>query len=149
MAHLVSIQLVSVAAAVLKIRVIFCGFPIGKRVISRHIIYILIRSCFASVVANDFGQKQVRKCSKHLRLRNSNLQNVGILRPAVTTHFMHFVCQYCIFRCCVLQLQGALMIYVRTLTRVMPKVCKLLRYDYGSPGELRVASNFPRRALLR
>ena len=28
------------------------------------------------------------------------------------------------------------MIYVRTLTRVMPKVCKLLRYDYGSPGEL-------------
>ena len=36
-----------------------------------------------------------------------------------------------------LQLQGALMIYVRTLTRVMPKVCKLLRYDYGSPGESR------------
>jgi len=24
--------------------------------------------------------------------------------------------------------------YVRTLLRVMPKSCKLLRYDYGSPG---------------
>ena len=26
--------------------------------------------------------------------------------------------------------------YVRTLTRAMPKQCKLLRYDYGSPGVL-------------
>ena len=45
-------------------------------------------------------------------------------------------CHYRSTECCMLQLQGALMIYVRTLTRVMPKVCKLLRYDYGSPGEL-------------
>ena len=26
--------------------------------------------------------------------------------------------------------------YMRTLTKVMPKNCKLLRYDYGSPGVL-------------
>ena len=32
--------------------------------------------------------------------------------------------------------QGNIMQYVRTLMRVMPKVCKLPRYDYGSPGVL-------------
>lgn len=26
--------------------------------------------------------------------------------------------------------------YMKTLTKVMPKTCKLLRYDYGSPGVL-------------
>ena len=26
--------------------------------------------------------------------------------------------------------------YVRTLMKVMPRVCKLLRYEYGSPGVL-------------
>jgi len=35
-----------------------------------------------------------------------------------------------------LQLQGTLMEYVRTLLRVMPKSCKLLRYDYGSGGKV-------------
>ncbi|KAJ8297562.1 hypothetical protein KUTeg_024093 [Tegillarca granosa] len=31
-------------------------------------------------------------------------------------------------------LRGALMDYVKTLMKVMPNVCRLLRYDYGSPG---------------
>ena len=29
-----------------------------------------------------------------------------------------------------------MMNYVRTLMKVMPRVCKLLRYEYGSPGVL-------------
>lgn len=33
-------------------------------------------------------------------------------------------------------LQGTLMQYTKTLMRAMPKTCKLLRYDYGSPGVL-------------
>ncbi|KAK2176605.1 hypothetical protein NP493_652g01000 [Ridgeia piscesae] len=33
-------------------------------------------------------------------------------------------------------LQGTVLQYVRTLMKVMPKTCKLLRYDYGSPGVL-------------
>lgn len=36
----------------------------------------------------------------------------------------------------VLQLKGTLMDYVKTLMTVMPNVCRLLRYDYGSPGNI-------------
>jgi len=45
---------------------------------------------------------------------------------------------------CMLQLQGTLMEYVRTLLRVMPKSCKLLRYDYGSPGMINIPLLFYR-----
>lgn len=33
-----------------------------------------------------------------------------------------------------LQLQGTIMQYVKTLMEVMPKICRLPRYEYGSPG---------------
>jgi len=33
--------------------------------------------------------------------------------------------------------------YVRTLLRVMPKSCKLLRYDYGSPGNCCTVTTVP------
>ena len=33
-----------------------------------------------------------------------------------------------------LQLQGTIMQYVRTLMEVMPKICRLPRHEYGSPG---------------
>ncbi|XP_064636208.1 cytoplasmic FMR1-interacting protein-like isoform X2 [Lineus longissimus] len=32
--------------------------------------------------------------------------------------------------------QGTIQMYVKTLLKVMPKACKLLRYEYGSPGIL-------------
>jgi len=48
----------------------------------------------------------------------------------IRTHLVHLFGMFCL---CV-QLQGTVMEYVRTLMRVMPKSCKLLRYDYGSPG---------------
>jgi cytoplasmic FMR1 interacting protein len=35
-----------------------------------------------------------------------------------------------------LQLQGTLMQYTQTLMKVMTKVCKLVRYDYGSSGKI-------------
>ncbi len=45
--------------------------------------------------------------------------------------------------CCVpsifsvtLQLQGTILQYVKTLIEVMPKICRLPRHEYGSPGEL-------------
>lgn len=34
-----------------------------------------------------------------------------------------------------LQLQGTILQYVKTLMEVMPKVCRLPRHEYGSPGE--------------
>lgn len=33
------------------------------------------------------------------------------------------------------QLQGTIMQYVRTLMEVMPKICRLPRHEYGSPGK--------------
>ena len=33
-------------------------------------------------------------------------------------------------------MQGTIKDYVKTLLQVMPKICKLPRYDYGSPGVL-------------
>lgn len=33
------------------------------------------------------------------------------------------------------QLQGTILQYVKTLMEVMPKVCRLPRHEYGSPGE--------------
>ena len=33
-------------------------------------------------------------------------------------------------------IQGTIRDYVKTLLQVMPKICKLPRYDYGSPGVL-------------
>lgn len=36
---------------------------------------------------------------------------------------------------CLLQLQGTILQYVKTLMEVMPKVCRLPRHEYGSPGE--------------
>lgn len=32
------------------------------------------------------------------------------------------------------QLQGTIMQYVKTLMEVMPKICRLPRHEYGSPG---------------
>lgn len=47
--------------------------------------------------------------------------------------------------CCVpsiffttLQLQGTILQYVKTLIEVMPKICRLPRHEYGSPGEFLV-----------
>ena len=37
------------------------------------------------------------------------------------------------------QLQGTILLYVKTLMEVMPKVCRLPRHEYGSPGEHSVA----------
>lgn len=37
------------------------------------------------------------------------------------------------------QLQGTILQYVKTLMEVMPKVCRLPRHEYGSPGEHSVA----------
>jgi hypothetical protein len=34
------------------------------------------------------------------------------------------------------QLKGTTLEYLKTLFKVMPEVCKLQRYDYGSPGQL-------------
>lgn len=34
-----------------------------------------------------------------------------------------------------LQLQGTILQYVKTLIEVMPKICRLPRHEYGSPGE--------------
>jgi len=34
-----------------------------------------------------------------------------------------------------MQLQGTILQYVRTLMEVMPKICRLPRHEYGSPGE--------------
>lgn len=33
------------------------------------------------------------------------------------------------------QLQGTILQYVKTLMEVMPKICRLPRHEYGSPGE--------------
>lgn len=33
------------------------------------------------------------------------------------------------------QLQGTVLQYVKTLIEVMPKICRLPRHEYGSPGE--------------
>jgi len=33
------------------------------------------------------------------------------------------------------QLQGTILQYVKTLIEVMPKICRLPRHEYGSPGE--------------
>ena len=33
--------------------------------------------------------------------------------------------------------------YVSTLMKVMPTACRLLRYDYGSPGQYRIYHNDP------
>lgn len=33
------------------------------------------------------------------------------------------------------QLQGTIMQYVKTLMEVMPKICRLPRHEYGSPGK--------------
>ena len=32
------------------------------------------------------------------------------------------------------QLKGTTLEYMKTLMKVMPDICKLQRYDYGSPG---------------
>lgn len=34
-----------------------------------------------------------------------------------------------------LQLQGTILQYVKTLIEVMPKICRLPRHEYGSPGK--------------
>lgn len=34
-----------------------------------------------------------------------------------------------------MQLQGTILQYVKTLMEVMPKICRLPRHEYGSPGE--------------
>uniref|UniRef100_A0A4W5KAX1 Uncharacterized protein n=1 Tax=Hucho hucho TaxID=62062 RepID=A0A4W5KAX1_9TELE len=36
-------------------------------------------------------------------------------------------------------LQGTILQYVKTLIEVMPKICRLPRHEYGSPGQLIVA----------
>lgn len=41
-----------------------------------------------------------------------------------------------------LQLKGTLMEYVKTLMTVMPNVCRLLRYDYGSPGKVTLNQHY-------
>ena len=39
-------------------------------------------------------------------------------------------------------IQGNLLQFTKTLTDVMPKVCKLPRYEYGSPGNCTYNSSF-------
>lgn len=38
---------------------------------------------------------------------------------------------------CLQQLQGTILQYVKTLIEVMPKICRLPRHEYGSPGGCR------------
>ena len=58
---------------------------------------------------------------------------VSDLKFCVLYTWVLTLCTFC-------QLQGTVIQYVRTLMKVMPKVCKLLRYDYGSPGKSLVLS---------
>ena len=38
--------------------------------------------------------------------------------------------------------------YVKTLMTVMPNVCRLLRYDYGSPGEAKMTNTYTSASSL-
>lgn len=41
---------------------------------------------------------------------------------------------FCFLSAAAAQLQGTIMQYVKTLMEVMPKICRLPRHEYGSPG---------------
>lgn len=43
-----------------------------------------------------------------------------------------------------IQLQGTILQYVKTLMEVMPKICRLPRHEYGSPGE----NHTPQKLLI-
>lgn len=49
--------------------------------------------------------------------------------------FLPFACCVVFIFCVTLQLQGTILQYVKTLIEVMPKICRLPRHEYGSPGE--------------
>lgn len=48
--------------------------------------------------------------------------------------FLFVECCLCVCSSLV-QLQGTIMQYVKTLMEVMPKICRLPRHEYGSPGK--------------
>lgn len=67
---------------------------------------------------------------------SQNCQELGIFSSSFILYTLLFV-KYTVYIChfCLFQLQGTILQYVKTLIEVMPKICRLPRHEYGSPGE--------------
>lgn len=50
-------------------------------------------------------------------------------------HLLQCKTPVCFCSAAAAQLQGTIMQYVKTLMEVMPKICRLPRHEYGSPGK--------------
>lgn len=74
-------------------------------------------------------QQEIIFCLIAVYLYVSSLHSTHV---CASLDFMFF---WCGSRCAV-QLQGTILQYVKTLIEVMPKICRLPRHEYGSPGKM-------------